>query len=296
MMQRILFLFALSLFIFVRDVPAQQKGKVIEKNIIQSENLKREVEYSVYLPPDYFISERSYPVLYLLHGYGDNNTAWVQYAEINRQMDEAIEKGIVPPMVIIMPDGKTSFFMNTFDGKENYEDFFIKELVPSVETKFRIRKGSRYHAVAGLSMGGYGALLLSMKHPDLFGGCVAFSAAVRDDESIVEMPQESYDRSLGARIGRGLKGKERLTKHWYDNSPIKLTETLPVESLKKISYWIDCGDDDYLSNGNSLLHMAMKKRDIPHEYRVRDGNHNWTYWRTGFVEAVTFLGKKFRNG
>lgn len=296
MIQRILFLFTLSVFTFIGDSPAQQMGKVIESNIIQSENLKRAVEYSVYLPADYFVSERTYPVLYLLHGHGDDNTAWVQYAEINRLMDDAIENGIIPPMVIIMPDGKRSFFMNSFDGKEKYEDFFIKELMPSAETKFRIKKGRSYRAIAGLSMGGYGALLLSMKHPDLFGGCAALSAAVWDDQSMEEMEQGLYDALLGAPIGKGLEGKQRLTKHWYDNSPIKLIETLPVENLKRISYWIDCGDDDFLSNGNSFLHMAMTKRGIPHEYRVRDGSHNWIYWKTGIIEAIKFLGKKFRNG
>lgn len=296
MMKKVLFLFTMSIFSFPLQVPAQQKGKVIEKNSIQSESLKREVNYSVYLPPDYFNSERNYPVVYLLHGYSDDNTAWVQYAEINRQADDAIENGSIPPMIIIMPDGKISFFMNSVDGKENYEDFFINELIPAVESKYRIKKGPKFHAISGLSMGGFGSLLLSMKHPEIFGGCAAFSAAIWDDASMQEMTQDSYDLLLGVPLGKGVQGKQRLSKHWYDNSPIKLAETLPVENLKRIGFWIDCGDKDYLGNGNSFLHMAMTKRGIPHEYRVREGTHNWTYWRTGFLDAMKFLGKKFRNG
>lgn len=274
---------------------AQTAGRVTEQNQINSKILGRDVPYTLYLPPDYNISDRMYPVLYLLHGHGDDHNAWVQYAEINRQVDDAIVKGIIPPMIIVMPDAQTSFYMNSFDGKELYEDFFIKEFIPAVESKLRIRKDRDFRAVAGLSMGGFGSLLYAMKFPDLFGGCAALSAAVWNDEGIATMDQWLYDALLGGPVGKNLKEKNRLTKHWYANSPLKLVEMRPAKELKKVAFWIDCGDDDFLIDGNCFLHMALEKKGIPHEFRVRDGSHNWTYWRGGIIDALKFIGKKFRN-
>ena len=138
-------------------VRSQAHGKVLEQEIIKSPILQKDVRYTVYLPPDYDQSARSYPVVYLLHGYTDDNTGWLQFGEINRFADKAIEEGTIPPMIIIMPNGDSSWYINSYDGKEAYEDFFIKEFMPAVEKRFRIKAEKRYRGIAGLSMGGYGS-------------------------------------------------------------------------------------------------------------------------------------------
>lgn len=274
---------------------AQRHGKVIEREIISSNTLGKDVAYTVYLPADYETSERTYPVVYLLHGYTDDNTGWLQFGEINRYADKAIDDGTIPPMIIVMPDGGTSWYINSYDGKEKYEDFFVKEFMPLVEKKFRIKSEKKYRGVAGLSMGGYGTLILSLKHPELFAAAAPLSAAVFDDATLSSTPDARYEAVFGQLYGRGLKGNDRLNDIWYRNSVLKIVNDKPAEELKKVRYWIDCGDDDGLTKGNCLLHLALFDKKVPHEYRVRDGAHSWTYWRTGITDALKFIGDSFHQ-
>jgi enterochelin esterase-like enzyme len=274
---------------------AQSIGKVIEEKIVKSTILNKTVRYTIYLPADYEHSERAYPVVYLLHGFTDDNTGWLQFGEINRFADKAIADGTIPPMIIVMPNGDSSFYINSYDGKEKYEDFFVKEFMPTIEKTYRIKAEKRYRGIAGLSMGGYGTLIYALKYPQLFAAAAPLSAAVFDDNALVTMSDTTYNLVFAALFGRNLKGQDRLSKAYYDNSILKIVETKPAEDLRKVRYWIDCGDDDFLTKGNSLLHIALIDKKVPHEYRVRDGAHNWTYWRTGIVDALQFIGQSFHQ-
>ena len=172
----------------LHTVLAQPMGKIIEERTIKSSILSKAVKYTIYLPADYDHSERTYPVVYLLHGFTDDNTGWLQFGEINRYADKAIADGTIPPMIIVMPNGDSSFYINSYDGKEKYEDFFIKEFMPSIEKTYRIKAEKRYRGVGGLSMGGYGSLIYALKYPDLFAATAPLSAAVFDDSTMVSMP------------------------------------------------------------------------------------------------------------
>ncbi len=273
----------------------QNMGKVIEQETVKSSILSRDVTYSIYFPADYSSSERTYPVVYLLHGYTDNNTGWLQFGEINRYADKAIADGTIPPMIIVMPDADSSWYINSYDGKEKYEDFFIKEFIPSIEKTYRIKNQKRYRGIAGLSMGGYGTLSYSIKYPELFAAAAPLSAAVFYDDEVTALPDQRWEQVFGQLFGRGLKGKERLNKAWYSNSILKLVETKSAEELSKVRYWIDCGDDDFLTKGNCLLHIALIEKKVPHEFRVREGAHDWTYWRTGITDALQFIGRSFHQ-
>jgi S-formylglutathione hydrolase FrmB len=290
------FLFlGITLFCFINTANAQRAGTVIEEQTVKSTIMGRDVRYTIYLPSDYGSSQRTYPVVYLLHGYTDDHTGWLQFGEINRYADKAIADGIIPPMIIVMPNADSSFYINSYDGKEKYEDFFIREFMPAVEKNYRIKSQKQYRGIAGLSMGGYGTLVYALKYPELFSAAAPFSAAVHDDTSIAAMPDDDYARTYAQLYGRNLKGKARLTKTWYENSILKIVESKSADELKKVRYWIDCGDDDFLTKGNCLLHIALTEKRVPHEFRVRDGAHNWTYWRTGITDALNFIGISFRQ-
>lgn len=293
-MKRINLLFGFC-FMFLATIAFAQKGKVIEEKAVKSTVLNRSVKYSIYLPADYETSDRSYPVVYLLHGYTDDNTAWLQFGEINRLADAAIADGTIPPMIIVMPNADSSWYINSYDGKEKYEDFFIKEFMPAIEKTYRIKAEKAYRGIAGLSMGGYGTLILSLKHPELFSAAAPLSAAVFDDNTLTSMADHSYDNTFAQLFGRGLKGKDRLSDAWYANSVLKIIETKSADDLKKVHYWIDCGDDDFLTIGNCLLHIALTEKHVPHEFRMRDGAHTWTYWRTGIIPALAFIGDEFHQ-
>jgi len=282
--------FTLSLF---QHAIAQPMGKVIQEKTVKSTILNKNVNYTIYVPADYDQSQRTYPVVYLLHGYTDDNTAWLQYGEVNRYADKAIADGTIPPMIIVMPDADSSFYINSYDGKEKYEDFFIKEFIPAIEKTWRIKGQKRFRAVAGLSMGGYGTLIYALKYPELFAAAAPLSAAVFADDDITGFPENSWDKTFAQLYGHNLKGKDRLSKAWYDNSIPKLVETKSADELKKVRYWIDCGDDDFLIKGNCNLHILLTEKKVPHEFRVRDGVHDWKYWRTGITDALKFIGDSF---
>ena len=292
--QRMLVL-VLAGFSCLGTVFAQPAGKVMEEKLVKSSVMNRNVRYSIYLPPDYTSSERAYPVVYLLHGYTDDNTGWLQYGEVNRYADKAIADGTIPPMIIVMPDADSSWYINSYDGKEAYENFFIKEFIPVIEKSYRIKAEKKYRGIAGLSMGGYGTLIYALKYPSLFAAAAPLSAAVWDDTAMVSIPDEQWERTFAQLYGRGLKGTARLSSAWNSNSVLKLIQTTPVEQLKTVRFWIDCGDDDFLIKGNCLLNIALVEKAVPHEFRIRNGAHNWTYWRTGITDALKFIGDSFHQ-
>lgn len=282
------------LFFFVSS-SAFAQGVLKESLKIKSAILGKDVEYSIYLPADYDKSNRSYPVLYLLHGYTDDETGWTQFGEVQAIADKQIQSGDAAAMIIVMPDAGVTWYINSSDGKTKFEDFFIKELIPFIDANYHTRPKKEFRAVAGLSMGGYGTLIMATKHTDLFAAAAPLSAAVFLDEEIVNTPDDRWNNIFGILFGKDLKGKDRLTDHYYKNSPLKIIETANVDDLKKVRFYIDCGDDDFLIKGNMALHAAMIDKKVPHEFRVREGAHTWTYWRTALPEVLKFISESFHR-
>lgn len=276
-------------------VVAAPQARLLESMVMNSSLMNQVVKFSIYLPPDYYVSNRRYPVVYLLHGYGDNETGWVQFGEADRIADAGINAGELPPMIIVMPNGGASWFVNDYQNKVRYEDMFVQELIPHIDSMFRTRTEREFRAISGLSMGGFGSLTLAMHHPNLFASCAALSAGIRTDEGFKNIPDERYNLVFAPVFSGPAKGEDRLTIAWKRNSPITLAKSAPEGDLMKVRWYIDCGDDDALTVGNSMLHLALLDRKIPHEYRVRDGAHTWTYWRTGLPDALKFIAQSFHR-
>ena len=281
--------------LFVSFAGFSQQGIVKESLTYESKLLGGPVEYSIYLPAGYDSSNRSYPVLYLLHGYSDDETGWVQFGEVARIADQGIENGDFPPLIIVMPNGKVSWYCNDYKMANPWEDMFVKEFIPALENTYPMRSKKEFRAISGLSMGGYGSLMLAMRNPDLFSTCVAFSSGTFTDEEIVAMPEKTYNMFFGEIFGKGLTGEQRISDNWKAHSPLHLINDVPKDKLKGIRFYIDCGDDDFLFEGNSKLHIQMRKLAITHEYRTRQGGHEWSYWRTGLVEGLKFIGESFHR-
>lgn len=270
-------------------------GQVLEGLSIQSALMGKEVNFAVYLPPDYQTSSRRYPVLYLLHGYSDDETGWIQFGEVNVSADYLIGKGEIPATIIVMPDGGVTWYVDDYSGKVPWESMFLEELIPYIEKNYRVRAKREFRAVSGLSMGGFGALGLAMRNPEMFASCVAFSAGIWSDDQMTQQSASQYDRYLKVPFGPLQGDPPALSDHFWSNNPVRLAETLPVEELSKVRWYIDCGDDDFLFKGNSTLHIIMREREIPHEYRVRDGAHTWIYWRVGIRDGLRFIGEGFHR-
>jgi len=283
------YIFLLALVITLVCTGFSQTGKVYDNLSIQSSILKMERKYAVYLPPDYENSERSYPVLYLLHGAGDDQTGWVQFGEILRIADNAIKDGSATPMIVIMPDANTGQrgYFNSIKGDWNYEDFFFKELIPHVEKTYRIKGEKRFRAIAGLSMGGGGSFMYAMRHPELFSSACPLSAYT-GPLSIEGLKSRLERTNIEV-------SEEKITSYFEQHNTVSLVENTEKEKLNSIRWFIDCGDDDFLYEGNSLTHIAMTKKGIKHEYRVRNGAHNWTYWRESLPVVLEFISDAFHQ-
>jgi enterochelin esterase-like enzyme len=280
----------LLVLILVGQSLIAQHGKVFDNLSMQSEILNMERKFAIYLPPDYEFSERSYPVLYLLHGGGDDQTGWVQFGEVLHIADKAIKAGKATPMVIVMPDanaGQRGYF-NDPENKWRYEDFFFEEFMPYVESEYRIKGEKRYRAVAGLSMGGGGTFMYALHHPELFSSACPLSA------SCGPLSMEAMERYLDRRGWTGMA--EDKIESWYKrHSALELVNAIPEDQKRAVRWYIDCGDDDFLFEGNSLVHIAMRKKEIPHEFRIRNGGHTWTYWRESLPEVLWFISEAFHQ-
>jgi enterochelin esterase-like enzyme len=279
----------LILFFLVASTTFAQRGKVFDNLSVKSTILKMDRKFAIYLPPDYETSSRSYPVLYLLHGAGDDHTGWVQFGEVLNITDKAIAEGKATPMIIVMPDANTGQrgYFNSLNGEWNYEDFFFNELMPFVEKNYRIKGERRFRAISGLSMGGGGTFMYAMHRPDLFSSAAPLSAYV-GPLSLEQFKQQAANQIKG--LDEGL-----VDEYFQRHNALSLVNSAESEKFKNVRWFIDCGDDDFLFEGNSLLHIAMRKKEIPHEYRVRQGGHTWTYWRESLPVVLQFISDAFHQ-
>jgi S-formylglutathione hydrolase FrmB len=192
-------------------------------------------------------------------------------------------------MVIIMPDANTGQrgYFNDPINDWRYEDFFFEELIPLVEKTYRIKGTKRYRAVAGLSMGGGGSFMYALHHPEMFSSACPLSAYIGPlsfEEFRKRVPKESKDIN------------EKYLRTYFENhNALSLIKNLTEDQKKAVRWYIDCGDDDFLFEGNSLIHLEMRKQDIPHEFRIRDGGHSWTYWRESLPEVLGFVSDAFHQ-
>lgn len=272
----------------------QISGSVILESLeIDSEILGKKMRYNIYLPRDYHTSTMKYPVLYLLHGYSDDETGWTQNGQVKRIADDLIDRHEAAPMIIVMPDGGITWYVNCSDG-ERYEDYFVEELMPHIEENYKARKGRQFAGIAGLSMGGYGSMMMGLRHPDLFSAVGSLSGGFFTDDEIRDMGQEQWDRLLGQPFGEGVSGEERLKGNYEEYSPEEMISQYK-EKKGNVRFYIDCGDDDFLILGNMNLHALMLKEKVQHEFRVRDGAHTWSYWRSGLRSVLPFVSESFHR-
>jgi enterochelin esterase-like enzyme len=272
-----------------------QGGLVYETKTVKSEILKMDRKYSIYLPPGYNESDQSYPVLYLLHGSGDDHTGWVQFGQVQYIADKAIADGIAARMIIVMPDANTGTrgYFNVIQGNFDYEDFFFKELIPHIEKTYRVRTDRRYRAVAGLSMGGGGTIFYAMHHPEMFAAAAPLSASTGNWDLAQFKQQRSGNNNALAGISEK-QIEDYFNRHSIEGIINNASEE-DLRRIKSIRWYISCGDDDFLYEGNSRMHIVFRQKEIPHEYRVKDGGHTWTYWRMELPLVMEFISKSFNQ-
>lgn len=271
--------------------------RIMESMAMHSRILGQEVRYSICLPGDYYTSGETYPAVYLLHGLGDDETSWLEYGRISQYADQAVGDGEVVPMILVMPQGFRTYYVNDYLGSFRYQDMFVNEFVPYIDSMFRTIPDGGHRAVMGYSMGGFGALMLPVKHPDMFSVSVPLSISVRTDEQYMTEDSGEWDNQWGSIFGApGQKGPARITSYYRRNSPFHVLDSIRPESIAGVRIYIDNGDEEQtLCRSNEELHILMHRRDIPHEFRVRNGGHSFEYWCSALPNALRFISDAFES-
>jgi S-formylglutathione hydrolase FrmB len=279
------------LYLIYFPLPAFASTGRVECNSLTSKILKRSVLYCVVLPPSFDADKaRHFSILYFLHGLGDNEQFFIHSGLWNLAEDMR-EKHELKDFLIATPDGGASFYINSKDGKERYEDFLLQEFFPSIEKRYRVSPGRAHRAIAGISMGGYGSLHLAFRHPQLFIAVSAHSPAL-----IEKLPQflGPAPNSPRSRVVGSVFGIPPDSLFWDRNSPIVLARTAGLNGLK---IYFDCGDqDDYgFDSGAAALDKILATRRIPHEYHLYPGHHDPGYFAEHLPASLSFASKALLN-
>jgi S-formylglutathione hydrolase FrmB len=257
-----------------------------------SKILGHPVAYCVILPPSYDTEKaRRFPILYLLHGLGDNEQMLIHSGGFNLVQD-LWERHQLGDFLIVTPDGGSSFYINSRDGSLRYEDFLLHEFLPQIEKRYRAQSGRASRGIAGISMGGYGALHLGFRHPELFASVGAHSAALLEKlptVTISDSRQTARSRILGDVFGSPLD-----SAFWKQNDPLAIAR---IANLSALKIYFDCGsEDDYgFEDGATALDKVLSSRHIPHEFHLYPGGHNWVYVAEHLPALLQFHFRAFES-
>lgn len=266
-------------------------GGRAECRSVPSRLLGHSVAYCAILPPGYDANKSMrYPVLYFLHGLGENEQILVQAGGMDI-IEDLWSEAKLGKFLIVTPAAGRSFYINSRDGKTRYEDFFIREFLPFIERHYRVRANRASRAIGGVSMGGYGALRLALVYPQLFGSVSAHSAALVDEKRTTHVsPTEAVQlsRLLGPAFGTPFD-----PAFWNRESPFRIVRTKPRPKGLKI--YFDCGEqDDYgFNRGAVAFDKLLTQRRIPHEFHLYPGGHDWTYVAAHFQASLEFHSRAF---
>ena len=265
----------------------------IDCGALPSKILHRGVRYCVMLPSSYEKETgKKYPVLYFLHGLGENEQTLLRSGGWGL-IEDLRQQHKVGDFLMVAPEGWDSFFINSADVRDRYSDFFLTEFLPYIETQYRVIRERRARGVTGLSMGGYGALRFAFARPELFGSVTAQSAAL-----ITESPQElNADlRSAGpfARLLGKAFGSPINVPHWQQNNPFDLARKNQIQ-IRAQAIYINCGQqDEYgFADGASRMHKQLLTAGVKHEFHLYPGGHSLDYFLSHMGETIEFHWRVF---
>jgi len=284
------------LLIFLARSPAFAQGR-IDCTSLDSQILKRPVHYCVQVPSGYDVKDAKgqlprFPVLYFLHGLGDNEQTlfktggWTLIEDLRQQHK-------LGDFLVVAPEGRSSFYINSADSQDRYSDFFLREFMPFIEKKYRVVPGRVGRGISGISMGGYGALRFAFAYPQLFASVSAQSAAL-----ILESPQQvNAAAKSGSPVVRALSlvfGNPINVAHWQANNPFRLAKKNQV-AVRNLAIYFNCGqNDDYgFEKGAAALDRQLTAEGVNHEYHPYPGDHSLNYFLLHMGETMEFHSKVF---
>ena len=269
----------LTLTVYAQKAPVQTVQ-------FQSKLIGKTLPYNVILPRDYQTSPRTrYPVLYLLHGFGGHYSDWATRSNL---ADYAAEYRLI----IVTPEGNNGWYTDSAGNPaDKYESYVLQELIPDVDRQFRTIQTRYARGIAGLSMGGYGALKFGLKYPDRFIFAASLSGATeaatwteKDLEGLQSIRESLF--SVFGPVGSEVRRKNEI---------VEITRGLTPARLASLPYlYLDCGTEDFLAEMNQRFAVLLREKKIPHEYRELPGNHNWAYWDRQVQEVLKVAMEKMQ--
>jgi S-formylglutathione hydrolase len=286
---------AMMALLFARPAFALD-GKLIDA-VAQTRNLPAPVPITVYLPKDYDPKRAApYPLVIQLHGGGGSNQQMHSLGGgpgMGGLFEEAIDKGLIPPAISVMPSAGRSLYMNYRDGSQKWEAFVTDELLPYMHKNFNVAPGRQGTFITGISMGGMGSLRIAFKHPELF-------QAVASQEPGIEPALAFDDIKMRDRFWRSddlfeqIFGKPVDKDYWAQNNPATIASKNP-QLLLGLGIYLEAGDQDmfYLDQGTEFLHRVLFDAGVGHEYRlVKGADHVGASLAPRFLDAMGFIGRQ----
>lgn len=243
----------------------------------------------VYLPPSYETAiDQRYPVVYLLHGLYGSESNWSEKGAAAQTLDSMIAESQMRECIVVMPnDGghaQGTFYADWYDGSGNFEQYMIDDLVPAIDGAFRTIPDNSMRAISGLSMGGFGSVMLALRNPDIFGAAASLSGVLTSIES---MKREEFDRSNFSQIFGPKSGPYAKQ---YD---LHVLASLRANESNRPQLYFNCGTEDYLYHFNVEFDRYLTELGYSHEYEQYPGEHNWEYWTEHLEDALLFIEKAF---
>lgn len=258
-----------------------QAGTVLEHQTFEGDT--EPLRYTVYLPDGYERDARSYPVVYLLHGYGGEDTDWVRYGDAAYITDRLIADNTIPPLILVMPDAADSWYVNSPDYGR-YEDAVI-DLIEHIDTSYRTVPERASRAIGGLSMGGYGAARLAIKYPEMFAAASVMSGAVF--EKVPPDLTTLFSEVFGAPVDTTL---------YRESLPSTLLNSWDANT-EQPAFYLTVGDDDTVTpyRLSTALQRALQEAGAETQLRVTDGMHAWPVWKDALDDTLKFFVAEFER-
>jgi len=257
--------------------PAGSSQVTVQERGLRSAVLSRETLYSIVLPAGYEGCAARYPVLYLLHGWNGDHRNWITLTALVRYAAQY-------PMIVVTPNGQNSWYVNAETStSERFHDHIVPELITEVDAQFRTIAAPHRRAIAGLSMGGYGAVLFALKHPDLFGVAGSISGAF-DAPRGIESVLPDVLPSIGAAFGVPSSTTRR------ENDVFELVKQAPLSPLPY--FYLCCGASDPLAGSNRRFIASLAAHKILFEYHEQPGEHTWQFWDDALPPLLDAVAKR----
>jgi S-formylglutathione hydrolase FrmB len=274
---------------FLFAAPSHAAGRA-ECGAVPSKILRGSVPYCILLPPSYDSDKtRRYPILYFLHGMGENaevlldSGGWDLIQDLWNQHQ-------IGEYLIVTPSADDTFYINSLNGREDYQSFFIREFMPYIEHRYRVRAERGERGIGGVSMGGYGALRFAFLYPQLFVAVTAHSPALIDEPRVQITPGVAGEitQFVGTAFGSPFD-----RAYWTRESPFTIVKAHPRPAGLKI--YFDCGLQDSFGfeRGAQEFHQLLDSRVIPNEFHLYPGSHDWAYFAQHLPASLEFQSHAF---